>query len=57
MLTVPYKLTFVNTGEEFNMNYKVGFIGCDQNEKGELYPVQGWISSEGDDDKIEEIDL
>ena len=27
------------------MKYLVGFIGCDQNERGEVYPVQGWIVS------------
>ena len=29
------------------MKYKVGFIGCDQNKKSEVYPVQGWIVSLG----------
>ena len=30
----------------YSMEYKVGFIGCDINEKNEVYPVQGWIVSE-----------
>ena len=30
---------------KFNVEFKVGFIGCDQNEKMELSPVQGWIVS------------
>ena len=34
------------------MEYKVGFIGCDKNEKNEIFPVQGWIVS-----KIEKADL
>jgi hypothetical protein len=34
------------------MKYKVGFIGCDKNEKNEIFPVQGWIVS-----KIEKEDL
>ena len=53
MLTVPYRLRFANTKKIFNMNFKVGFIGCDQNEKGEVYPVQGWIASEKEKEKIE----
>ena len=27
------------------MKYKVGFIGCNQNQKKEVYPVTGWIVS------------
>ena len=27
------------------MNYSVGFIGCDQNEKKEVFPVQAWVVS------------
>jgi len=27
------------------MKYKVGFVGCDQNEKHEVAPVQGWFVS------------
>ena len=27
------------------MKYKVGFIGCDQNAKKEVFPVQGWLVS------------
>ena len=34
------------------MEYKVGFIGCDKNEKNEIFPVQGWIVS-----KIDKNDL
>ena len=35
------------------MNYKVGFIGYDQNEKNEVYPVQGWVVSLGAEEKEE----
>ena len=44
MLTVPFKIVDVNK-KEYLMKYKVGFIGCDQNEKKEVYPVTGWIVS------------
>jgi len=27
------------------MKYKVGFIGCNQNQNKEVYPVTGWIVS------------
>ena len=27
------------------MKYKVGFVGCDQNDKNEVFPVQGWFIS------------
>ena len=44
MLTVPFKIVDVNK-KEYLMKYKVGFIGCEQNEKKEVYPVTGWIVS------------
>jgi hypothetical protein len=51
MLIVPFKLIYEdptrNISEKFDMKYKVGFIGCEQNEKSEVYPVQGWIVSLG----------
>ena len=25
------------------MNYNVGFFGCDQNKKKEVFPVQAWV--------------
>ena len=27
------------------MKYKVGFVGCDQNENNQVFPIQGWIVS------------
>ena len=44
MLIVPFKIKDVN-GNDFLMKYRVGFVGCDQNEKKEVYPVTGWIVS------------
>ena len=44
MLIVPFKIIDVNNNV-YLMKYKVGFIGCDQNEKKEVYPVTGWIVS------------
>ena len=44
MLIVPFKIIDVDD-KEFLMKYKVGFIGCDQNSKNEVIPVQGWIVS------------
>ena len=45
MLIVPFTINIGETGKQYLMKYKVGFIGCDQNEKGEVFPVQGWIVS------------
>ena len=45
-LTVPFKIVDeLNNNKENLMKYEVGFIGCDKNEKYEIYPVQGWIVS------------
>ena len=58
-LTVPFKIIDVNN-KEYKMKYKVGFIGCDQNKKNEVYPVAGWIVSpnieEEEDDKEDAVD-
>lgn len=46
MLIVPFKIIDEQDGnKEYLMKYKVGFIGCEQNEKKEIFPVQGWIVS------------
>ena len=45
MLIVPFHVKIEETGEEKDMKYKVGFVGCDTNENKEIYPVQGWIIS------------
>ena len=58
-LTVPFKIIDVNN-KEYKMKYKVGFIGCDQNKKNEVYPVAGWIVSpnieEEEDDEEDAVD-
>ena len=57
MLIVPFKVKYEdktrNIYKEYDMKYKVGFIGCDQNEKSEVYPVQGWIVSLGAEEEEE----
>jgi len=30
------------TGKEYEMQYKVGFVGCEQNQNNEVSPVIGW---------------
>ena len=55
MIIVPYKLINEDTKEEFDMKYKVGFIGCDQNDKDEVYPVQGWIASPSNEEELESM--
>ena len=45
MLIVPFTIIEQITGKSYEMKYDVGFIGCDQNEKNEVIPVQGWIVS------------
>ena len=45
MLIVPFTIKDLVHNKEYLMKYKVGFIGCDQNEKNEVYPVQAWYVS------------
>ena len=45
IITVPFTIIEEITQKEYNMKYKVGFFGCDQNETNEVFPVQGWIVS------------
>ena len=48
LLIVPFKLIIRSSifkKKEYDMKYKVGFIGCDQNAKKEVFPVQGWLVS------------
>ena len=40
MLIVPFEITEEETRKIYLMKYKVGFIGCDQNEENVVYPVQ-----------------
>ena len=56
MLIVPFKIIEVlNDNKEYLMKYKVGFIGCDQNELNEVYPVQGWIVSPSSEEERQSI--
>jgi hypothetical protein len=45
MLIVPFKIIDDVHKKEYLMKYKVGFVGCDQNEKNEVFPIQGWLVS------------
>ena len=45
MLIVPFKIVDLVHKKEYDMKYDVGFVGCEQNNKKEVYPVQGWIVS------------
>ena len=45
MLNVPFTIKEEMTDKTYEMKYSVGFIGCDQNEKKEVFPVQGWVVS------------
>ena len=45
MLIVPFKIVDGVHNKEYMMKYRVGFLGCDQNEKKEVFPVMGWIVS------------
>ena len=53
MLNVPFLI--VGQNKSHNMKYRVCFIGCDQNNKKEVFPVTGWIvcpETEADKDSI-----
>jgi len=55
MLIVPFKILDLVHKKEYDMKYKVGFIGCDQNEKYEVSPVQGWFVSPSSKEEKESI--
>ena len=55
MLIVPFKIEDLVHKKEYDMKYKVGFVGCDQNEKYEVSPVQGWFVSPSTKDERESI--
>ena len=53
MLNVPFSI--VTGKESYKMQYRVGFIGCDQNKRKEVFPVTGWIvcpEAKEDEDRI-----
>jgi hypothetical protein len=37
------------------MKYKVWFIGCNQNEENEVFPIQGWVVSPTTEEEINSI--
>lgn len=43
MLNVPFDIIDDVNHKTYKMKYSVGFIGCDQNKKNEVFPVTGWI--------------
>ena len=45
MLIVPFTIKDTIHKKKYEMKYKVGFIGCDQNENKQVFPIQGWIVS------------
>ena len=56
LLIVPFKIIEVkNNNKEYLMKFKVGFVGCDQNEYNEVFPVQGWIVSPSTTEERESI--
>ena len=55
MLIVPFTVEDLVHKKKYDMKYKVGFIGCDQNEKKEVVPVQGWFVSPSTKEERESI--
>ena len=55
MLIVPFTIKDLVHNKEYLMKYKVGFVGCDQNDKNEIYPVQGWLVSPSSEEERENI--
>ena len=45
MMSVPFQVVDLVHKKEYSLKYKVGFVGCDQNEKKEVFPIQGWFVS------------
>ena len=55
MLIVPFKIKDLVHKKEYLMKYKVGFVGCEQNEKHEVSPVQGWFVSPSTKDERDSV--
>ena len=55
ILIVPFTIIEEITQKKYDMKYQVGFIGCDQNEKKEVSPVQGWIVSPSSEEERKSI--
>ena len=45
MLIVPFTIVDEVNKVQYDVKYKVGFVGCDQNENKQVFPIQGWIVS------------
>ena len=45
MLIVPFTIEDDVHKKKYDMKYKVGFVGCEQNENKQVFPIQGWIVS------------
>ncbi len=46
ILKVPFILDDDVNKKKYNMKFEAGFVGCDQNENKEVFPVQGWWANE-----------
>ena len=55
MLIVPFTIDDRVHKKKYLMKYKVGFVGCDQNDKKEVSPVQGWLVSPSTEEERESI--
>ena len=55
MLIVPFKITDLVHKKTYLMKYKVGFVGCEQNEQKEVYPIQGWLVSPSTKEERESV--
>ena len=55
MLIVPFVIEDLVHKKTYEMKYKVGFVGCEQNDKKEVFPVQGWLVSPSTKEERESI--
>ena len=46
VLDVPFSFYSEKEKVSYNLQYHVGFVGCEQNEKHEINPVTGWYITE-----------
>ena len=42
LLKCPFTIEDKVHSKTYEMEYKVGFVGCDQNKENEVFPVMGW---------------
>ena len=42
LLTAPFEIIDLVHGKSYKRQFKVGFVGCDVNERNEVFPVMGW---------------